>query len=101
MQIIPLQAVPNQSVKAQLGNQPCKIIVQQKLYGLFADLYVNEALLVGGVICQDRNRLVRSAYLGFSGDLMFTDTMGTEDPTSDGLGSRFQLVYLDPSELVD
>ncbi|WP_342111638.1 phage baseplate plug protein [Methylobacterium sp. SI9] len=101
MQIIPLQAVPNQSVKAQLGNQPCKIVVQQKLYGLFADLYVNEALLVGGVICQDRNRLVRSAYLGFSGDLMFTDTMGTEDPTSDGLGSRFQLVYLDPSELVD
>ena len=101
MQIIPLQAVPNQSVKAQLGNQPCKIVIQQKLYGLFADLYVNEVLLVGGVICQDRNRLVRSAYLGFSGDLMFTDTMGAEDPTSDGLGSRFQLVYLDPSELVD
>ena len=101
MQIIPLQAVPSQSVKAQLGNQPCKIVIQQKLYGVFLDLYVNEVLLVAGVICQDRNRLVRSAYIGFVGDLMFEDLQGAEDPTANGLGSRFQLVYLDASELVN
>lgn len=101
MQIIPIQAVPNQSVKAQLGNQPCRIAIRQTGFGLFADLYVNEVLLVAGVPCLDRNRIVRSAYLGFSGDIMFTDTMGTEDPTSDGLGTRFQLCYLDASELVD
>lgn len=101
MQIIPIQAVPKQSVKAHLGNQSCKIVIHQNLYGLFLDLYVNEALLVAGVICQDRNRLVRSAYLGFAGDLMFEDLRGTDDPTADGLGSRFQLVYLDASELVN
>lgn len=101
MQIIPLQAVPNQSVKAQLSNQPCKIVIRQTLYGVFLDLYVNEVLLVAGAICQDRNRLVRSAYIGFAGDLMFEDLQGTEDPTADGLGSRFQLVYLDASELVN
>lgn len=101
MQIIPIQAVPNQSVKAQLGNQACRIVIQQTLYGVFLNLYVSEVLLVAGAICQDRNRLVRSAYLGFVGDIMFTDTMGTEDPTSDGLGTRFQLCYLDASELVD
>ena len=56
---------------------------------------------MAGVICQDRNRLVRSAYLGFAGDLMFEDLRGTDDPTADGLGSRFQLVYLDASELVN
>lgn len=101
MQIIPLQAVPSQSVKAQLGNQSCRIVIRQTLYGLFADLYVAEVLLVAGVPCLDRNRLVRSAYLGFVGDIMFMDTMGTEDPTADGLGARFQLCYLDASELVD
>ncbi|WP_345822895.1 hypothetical protein ABC766_32170 (plasmid) [Methylobacterium fujisawaense] len=101
MQIIPIQAVPSQSVKAHLGDQPCKIVIQQKLYGVFLDLYVNEVLLVAGAICQDRNRLVRSAYIGFVGDLMFEDLQGTEDPTADGLGSRFQLAYLDASELVN
>lgn len=101
MQIIPLQAVPSQIVKAQLGNQPCRINIRQTGFGLFADIYVNEVLLVAGVPCLDRNRLVRSAYLGFIGDLMFQDLQGTDDPTSDGLGSRFQFVYLDASEVVD
>jgi hypothetical protein len=44
---------------------------------------------------------VRSAYLGFVGDLMFQDLQGTDAPTYDGLGSRFQLVYLDATEVVD
>ncbi|MGU3662348.1 phage baseplate plug family protein [Methylobacterium fujisawaense] len=101
MQIIPIQAVPAQSVKANLNGQNCRLLIQQKLYGLFLDLYVEETLLVGGAICQDRNRIVRSAYLGFSGDLMFQDTMGIDDPTADGLGSRFQLVYLNPNEVID
>lgn len=101
MQIIPTQAVPAQSVKANLNGQNCRLLIQRKLYGLFLDLYVDDALLVGGAICQDRNRVVRSAYLGFSGDLMFEDLMGTDDPTADGLGSRFQLVYLDPTEIID
>lgn len=101
MQIIPIQAAPAQSVKANLNGQNCRLLIQQKLYGVFLDLYVDEALLVGGAICQDRNRIVRSAYLGFSGDLMFQDTMGIDDPTVDGLGSRFQLVYLTPNEVID
>jgi hypothetical protein len=44
---------------------------------------------------------VRSAYLGFVGDLCFFDTQGTEDPTSPGLGTRYLFVYLEAADLVD
>lgn len=101
MQIIPLKAEKAQTEFVTLGDQYCQIDVAQKLYGLFLNLYVDGKLIVAGAICQDRNRLVRSTYLGFSGDLMFMDTIGTEDPTYDGLGSRYVLAYLLPSEVVD
>jgi hypothetical protein len=39
------------------------------------------------------------AYLGFSGDLVFVDTLGDQDPTYDGLGARYALIYLRPSEV--
>jgi hypothetical protein len=51
------------------------------------------------VLCHDRVRLVRSAYLGFVGDLAFVDTQGHADPQYQDLGSRFVLAYLEPLEL--
>lgn len=94
MLIIPLQAVPNQQVTTLLDGQYVQIDVFQKTTGLFANVYQNNDLVVGGVICQDRNRLIRSAYLGFSGDLAFVDMEGTDDPSYEGIGSRFLLLYL-------
>lgn len=99
MQLIPIQAVPNQTLQVQLGGQACVVNVYQLAYGLFLDLYVGNSLIVAGVICQNLNRIVRSLYLGFSGDLCFFDEQGAEDPVYTGLGSRFQLVYLSPSDL--
>lgn len=98
MQIIPLQATPSQQVTALLGGQYVQIDVKQRRTGLFATVYLDDALVVANVICQDRNRLVRSTYLGFAGDLAFVDMRGADDPTYDGLGDRFQLVYLPPGE---
>lgn len=99
MQTVPLQAVPNQTVAAALDGQQCQINVYQAQYGLFMDLYVGTNLIIGGVLCEDDNRIVRSAYLGFNGDFVFDDTQGSSDPYYTGLGSRFQLVYLSPSDL--
>lgn len=99
MQTIPVQAIPNQSLQVQLGGQACTIDVYQLAYGLFMDLYVGNELVVGGVICQNLNRIVRSLYLGFSGDLCFFDQQGATDPVYTGLGARYQLVYLSPSDL--
>ncbi len=93
MQIIPLSATPAQTLDIILGDQSCKVNVYEKSTGLFLDLIVSESPVVVGVICRDLVRLVRYAYLGFSGDLAFFDTQGANDPTSDGLGARYQLAY--------
>ena len=101
MQIIPLQAVANQAVTVSLGGQNTQINIYQKLYGLFVDLYVLDTLLVAGTPALNLNRIVRSTYLGFIGDLIFLDTQGSDDPTYTGLGTRFHLAYLEASELID
>jgi hypothetical protein len=94
MQVIPLQDIPSQSLNVQLAGQNCNINIYQNDYGLFFDVFVNSVLIIGGVVCQDRNRIVRDYYLGFLGDLTFVDLNGTNDPTSPGLGSRYVLCYL-------
>ena len=99
MQTIPLQPVPSQTLAVTLGAQACQINVYQTLYGLFLDLYVAGVLVIGGVLCENDNRIVRSAYLGFAGDLAFNDTQGSADPAFAGLGARYQLLYLSPADL--
>lgn len=99
MQVIPLNPVANQTTRIILNQQACKINVYQKSTGLYCDLYVNDALVIGGVVCQDLNRIVRDAYLGFIGDLAFFDTQGNSDPVSSGLGSQYVFLYLSPADL--
>ena len=96
MLIIPLQPAPNQLVNVTLNNQSCTIAVQQNDWGMFLDLAVNAAPIINGVICENANPIVRSAYLGFIGDLAFFDLQGSEDPVYTGLGSRYVLAYLSP-----
>jgi hypothetical protein len=98
-QIVPLQAVPNQTLQIQLNGQICTLEIYQTDYELAINVYVAGALIIGGVICQNLNRIIRSLYLGFSGDLSFLDTQGTSDPVYTGLGSRWLLYYLFPSDL--
>ena len=98
-QIVPLQAVPNQTLQVQLSAQPCIINLYQTDYALFMDLYVGNSLIACGVICQNLNRIVRSAYRGFVGDLAFVDTQGSTDPVYTGLGARYQLIYFDEKSL--
>lgn len=99
MLVIPLQSVPAQVVSVALNNQACTINIRQTTTGIYVDLLVNNALVIGGVIGQDRNRIVRSVYLGFIGDLAFVDTQGFDDPVFTGLGARWILGYFAPAEL--
>ncbi len=91
--VIPTIAVPTQVLTVTLAGQPCRIRIYQRSTGLYLDLYVNDALIIGGVACRYGDRIVRDAYLGFVGDLLFADTQGRDDPQSTGLGSRWLLVY--------
>lgn len=93
IQIIPIIAVPYQSFTIQLGTQNCAINLYQLSTGLFFDLTVNNQNIVNTMICLNLVGLVRDEYNGFIGQLAFVDTEGTNDPSYDGLGSRYQLIY--------
>lgn len=99
MQVVPLNSLPNQQLTVGLDNQSCQIQVFQTDGGLFMNLSVNNAEVVSGVLCQNRNRIVREKYRGFNGDFYFDDLQGDEDPSYAGLGARFVLVYLSAAEL--
>lgn len=103
MLIVPLIPAPSQEVKTVLAGQVVELRVYQLRYGMFIDIYVAGILEIGGVICQNLNRIIRNAYLndsvGFSGDFCFIDTQGSSDPVFDGLGTRYQLAYLAEAEL--
>lgn len=104
--VIPLQAVPSQTVNTTVNNQIVQLNVYQKLFGLFMDVYLNGTLIIAGVLCLNLNLIVRSAYLGFLGDFAFTDNQAAQpqdgaDPTYTGLGAQFSLMYLFPSDLTN
>lgn len=93
MQTIPLIVAPSQTLSVVLAGQRCKIAVYQKEQGLFLDLTMGDQPIVTAIICRDRVRLARYAYLGFVGNLAFMDTQGTDDPVYTGFDGRFKLVY--------
>jgi hypothetical protein len=102
MLIVPLNPVPNQTAGVALGGQNVILNVYQEMFGLFMDVELAGAQVVGGVICQNLNRIVRDLYLGFAGDFIWIDTNGgnnPSDPFYTGIGSRFVLGYLTTSDL--
>lgn len=98
MYLLNISDAPSQTFDCQLNGQYTNINIYQKSTGLYCDVYVNDALVIGGVICENLNKIVRNSYLGFSGDLFFLDTEGDDDPQYPGLGSRFLLYYILPGE---
>lgn len=99
MQSITLQAVPSQAFTVNLGGQRCFIEIYQKSTGLFMDLTVNGYPVLNSQLCLSNILLVRLAYLRFTGDLVFVDKLGVDDPYFDGLGSRWSLLYLTQAEV--
>lgn len=103
-QIIPLQAVPNQTFTAPLAGQTVDINLYQRTDGLFIDIFLNGSPIVLNVICQNDNRIIRNLYFGFPGDFFFHDSQVpiggvATDPVYTGLDGRYQLIYIEASEL--
>jgi hypothetical protein len=100
MEIIPTQPIPSQVINVILSGQATTIALRQLSTGLFMNLMVGGTEIVGLVICENLNRIVRDLYLGFKGDLLFLDNSGSgTDPNYLGLGTQFSLAYLSPSDL--
>lgn len=94
---LPLQPVPSQTLQAVCSNQNCQLSIYQKDQGLFVDLNSNGVDVSIAVLALNAVPLTLN-YSGFQGNFLLIDTQGDVDPTYDGLGSRFQLVYLTASE---
>ena len=107
MQVIPLQAVPSQQFAIGLNGQNCNISVYQKTTGLYFDLQLNNAPVATTVRCLNAARLLADRqYAGFVGDFIFVDVQADNgvltgtDPTYTGLGTQYELWYLEASDLV-
>jgi hypothetical protein len=94
-----MQATPSQTVSVLLASQPTTLNVYQKSTGLFMDVLLNNALVIGGVICENLNVIIRDAYFGYVGDFAWIDTQGATDPAYTGIGTRYFLGYFSPAEL--
>jgi hypothetical protein len=96
---IPIVTLPNQALQTQVNGQGCQIAIYQTAYGLFLDLYNAGVLVIGGALAKNQTLIVRNSYFGFIGDFAFIDTQGATDPVYTGLGTRYLLLYLFPSDL--
>lgn len=92
-QVIPLASVPSQVLSAQLDGATIRLDFIQRSTGLYVDIWLNNALIVAGAICLNATFIARYRYLGLPGDFTFIDLQGNSDPTYDGLGSRYVLIY--------
>lgn len=86
LMIIPLQAIPNQSVSFALNDIGYTVDISTLLGELYISIWQAGAYVL-------RNRALRSyAPVGFG--LQLADTEGTDDPVYSGLGSRWVLLGL-------
>ena len=97
---VPVNAVPSQKLSVTFANQPCQLSIYTLIDGaIYMDVLLNGTAIVQGVRCLNNNKIVRAAYMGFIGDFMFSDAQGFNDPTYDGLGTRYRLIYLEAADL--
>jgi hypothetical protein len=65
---------------------------------VFVDISVEDVDVVVSVIARDAVPLMCREYVGFVGNILFIDTQGSDDPSYEGMGSRFTLNYLTAAE---
>jgi hypothetical protein len=101
MLTVPLAPVPAQDFNVQLDNQNCQMSVYTLTTGLYMDLSLNNVVIATARILLDGARVLQDLqYTAFVGDFIMVDTQGEDDPEYTGLGTRWQLVYLEAADLV-
>lgn len=101
MLTVPLAPVPSQTLSVILNGQNVNLSVYVESTGIYIDVVSNGTTVATARILRDGARVLQDEqYRGFVGDLVMVDTQGELDPDYAGLGGRFQLVYLEPADLV-
>ncbi|CAI3953156.1 unnamed protein product [Commensalibacter communis] len=99
MKIISLNAIEAQEFSSSFGGVMYSFRLMDKgNAGVFMDVYDGVDPVLTGILCLDRVRLIRSAYLNFPGDIMFVDQEGFTHPVYTGFGTRYLLYALDEDD---
>lgn len=98
MILIPLQAVPNQTVSIVLDDQNCTLNVRQNGDRLYLSLVCDAQDVCDAHIAQNRVLMPAWSTTLFSGKLVFIDNEGSAHPDYSRLGERFFLYYLTDEE---
>jgi len=97
---VPLIVAPSQQLGITLDGQNVRLSVYRRNTGLYCDVSLNGVVVKTTVLCLNGMRLLEDTqYVGFVGDLVFVDTQGTLDPDWREFGTRYQLIYLEASDL--
>lgn len=90
IEVIPLRAVPNQSLVARPDGQVYALDIVTRRNRLYITIRVNGETIA-------RNRALLS-FAPIEGDLILVDNQGNDDPTYQQLGQRFLLTYWPPAD---
>ncbi len=95
-QVVPLAAVPSQTLAIVLAGQNCEITLTTLSTGLYFSLTADSVVICRFMIVRNLARLLLDrAYKGFVGDFVMVDSHGVDDPDYTGLGVRWLLIYND------
>lgn len=95
---IPMQKLPNQTLSIVLDGQNCVINLRQNGDRMYSTLTANDMKVCSGHACLNAEPIPVWGTARFSGKLFFVDTKGKEHPTYEGLGDRFELLYVTDEE---
>ena len=98
MLLIPLKPVANQATTVMLGGQVTRIAVREMTTGVYLTAWIDNVIVQSGILCLDRTRMMDANYDKFVGGFMFVDSQGLENPVSTGIGTRWNLYYLELGE---
>ena len=105
MEVIPLEATPNQEFSVTLDDQDCWIKLVQRGRRMYLNLTKDDEVIRQGCLCLPCTKLLGDAA-DFSGNLYFVDTLAEspeiqEAPQYEELGTRWLLYYLDDDEVTE
>jgi hypothetical protein len=99
MRLIPLQAVPNQSLSFTLDDNRWQIRIAQAVTSMFMDITINDEVVILGTRIPGDDFIIPYPYIGLRhGNLMLT-TQNERMPDWNRFGLTQQLFYWSPEEM--
>ena len=93
VELIPIRAVPSQTVQVSLAGQPCTLYLRELGGRQYISVSWAGEPICESVLIQDKTGIIRAPYTGFVGEIAAYDTQGDEAPSYEGWGDRWLLLF--------